>query len=167
MNADLLVVDDELAERDPVLAQLARAAVSGLAPAGPEFRRGREAVAFGGRPGVLIAAPLCVREYDFSLHAATHAGAQDLKGREALLKYILRPPLATERLTADPDGLVRITLKRAFSDGTWRTPSAASSLRLDSASASKYSIPYSDTTRALSVFTPCSEREVLMNRAWA
>ncbi|MEO8903193.1 MAG: transposase, partial [Polyangiaceae bacterium] len=76
-------------------------------------------MAFGGRPGVLIAAPLCVREYDFSLHAATHAGAQDLKGREALLKYILRPPLATERLTAGPDGLVRITLKRAFCDGTF------------------------------------------------
>ncbi|MEO8902971.1 MAG: transposase [Polyangiaceae bacterium] len=36
-----------------------------------------------------------------------------------MLKYILRPPLATERLTADPDGLVRITLKRAFSDGTF------------------------------------------------
>ncbi|MEO8902970.1 MAG: hypothetical protein ABI488_12990, partial [Polyangiaceae bacterium] len=84
VDADLLVVDDELAERDPVLAQLARAAVSGLAPAGPEFRRGRDAVAFGGRPGVLIAAPLCVREYDFSLHAATHAGAQDLKGARSI-----------------------------------------------------------------------------------
>ncbi|MEO8902901.1 MAG: hypothetical protein ABI488_12745, partial [Polyangiaceae bacterium] len=62
-----------------MLAQLARAAVSGFAPAGPEFRRGREAVAFAGRPSVLIAARLCVREHDFSLHAATHAGAQDLK----------------------------------------------------------------------------------------
>ncbi|MEO7033365.1 MAG: transposase [Polyangiaceae bacterium] len=67
---------------------------------------------------MLIAGPLCVREHDFGLHAATHAGAQDQKGREALVKYILRPPLATERLTAGPDGLVRITLKRAFSDGT-------------------------------------------------
>jgi hypothetical protein len=35
----LFSVDDGLAERKPALAQLARAAVSGLAPAGPELRR--------------------------------------------------------------------------------------------------------------------------------
>ena len=43
----------------------------------------------------------------FSSHAATRAGADDEKGREALLKYILRPPLATEWLLPDSDGLVR------------------------------------------------------------
>ncbi|MEO8900188.1 MAG: transposase [Polyangiaceae bacterium] len=32
---------------------------------------------------------------------------------------LLVAPLAAERLTAGPDGLVRITLKRAFSDGTF------------------------------------------------
>jgi hypothetical protein len=81
VDAEVLHVDDDLAERDPALAQLATAAVSGLAPAGP-------------------------------------AGAEDEKGREALLKYVLRPPLATERLVPGPDGLVRIALKRPFSDGT-------------------------------------------------
>ena len=65
-----------------------------------------------------ITAPLSVRELGFSLHAATRAGADDEKGREALLKYILRPPVATERLLPGPDGLVRIALKRPFSDGT-------------------------------------------------
>ena len=49
---------------------------------------------------------------------ATHAGAADEQGREALLKYILRPPLSTERLMPGPDGLVRIGLKKPFSDGT-------------------------------------------------
>ena len=39
-------------------------------------------------------------------------------GHEALLKYILRPPLSTERLLPGPDGLVRIALKKPFSDGT-------------------------------------------------
>ena len=39
-------------------------------------------------------------------------------GREALLKYVLRPPIAQERVVRGPDGLVRIALKRAFSDGT-------------------------------------------------
>jgi hypothetical protein len=38
--------------------------------------------------------------------------------QEALLKYILRPSVAQERVTRGPDGLVRITLKKPFSDGT-------------------------------------------------
>ena len=36
---DVLCVSEDLAERDPALAQLAAAAVSGLAPAGLELRR--------------------------------------------------------------------------------------------------------------------------------
>jgi hypothetical protein len=49
--------------------------------------------------------------------AATRAGALDQAGREALLRYVLRPPIAQERLERRPDGLVRITLKKAYSDG--------------------------------------------------
>jgi hypothetical protein len=63
-------------------------------------------------------APLSVREAGFSLHATTRAGPADEQGRQALLKYILRPPLANERLLPGPDGLVRIALKKPFSDGT-------------------------------------------------
>jgi hypothetical protein len=113
-------IDDELSEREPALAQLARAAVSGLAPAGPELRRCAE-LAFRGRPGVVgvvIEAKLSVRDHGFSLHAATRAGAEDEAGREALLKYVLRPPIASERVQSGPDGLVRIALKKPFSDGT-------------------------------------------------
>jgi hypothetical protein len=71
--------------------------------------------------------PLCVGRDGFTLHAATSAGGADLAGREALLKYdpgksptgdIVRPAVAQERIVAGKDGLVRITLKRAFSDGT-------------------------------------------------
>jgi hypothetical protein len=47
----------------------------------------------------------------FTLHAATRAGAMDERGREALLKYVLRPPNAQERVVQGPDGLVRIALK--------------------------------------------------------
>jgi Putative transposase len=54
----------------------------------------------------------------FTLHAATRAGALDAAGREALLRYVLRRPLAQERLEQCPHGLVRITLKKAYSDGT-------------------------------------------------
>lgn len=66
-DEETLVVDDDLAERDPALAQLARAAVSGLAPAGPELRRRPVELAFQGRPGVLIMTPLSVCEHGFSL----------------------------------------------------------------------------------------------------
>jgi hypothetical protein len=52
------------------------------------------------------------------LYAVTRAGAWDTVGREGLLRYVLRPPIAQERLEQRPDGLVRITLKKAYSDGT-------------------------------------------------
>jgi hypothetical protein len=118
--ADALQVVRARAARAPDRARRGRRRRgAGLAPAGPELRRRPVELVFDGRPGVVIAAPLSVRECGFSLHAATRAGAEDQKGREALLKYILRPPLATEHLLPGPDGLVRITLKRPFSDGTF------------------------------------------------
>jgi len=48
----------------------------------------------------------------------TRAGGIDAEGREALLRYVLRPPIAQERVEQRPDGLVRITLKKAYADGT-------------------------------------------------
>jgi hypothetical protein len=102
-------------------AELIASAVSGAQPpAGPSFPI---------RTGSVLPYPirggntdferyLCVGRDGFTLHAATRAGGADSAGREALLKYILRPPLAQERLLPAKDGLVRITLKRAFSDGT-------------------------------------------------
>ena len=66
----------------------------------------------------VIDAPLALREAGFSLHAAIRTGAADEQGRQALLKYILRPPLATERLLPGPDGGVRIALKKPFNDST-------------------------------------------------
>ena len=50
--------------------------------------------------------------------AATRGGAEDDAGREAPLRYVLRPPIAQERVISGPDGLVRIVLKKRFSDGT-------------------------------------------------
>ena len=62
--------------------------------------------------------PLCASLDGFTLHAATRAGALDPAGREALLRYVLRPPVAQERVEQRADGLVRITLKKAYTDGT-------------------------------------------------
>jgi Putative transposase len=86
--------------------------VSGSPPAGPALRRGAVA------PAPMPESKLCVSDEGYNLHAATTAGAQDKRGREALLRYILRPPVAQERIVQGPDGLVRIALKKPFSDGT-------------------------------------------------
>lgn len=113
-----LVPDETLCEREPALAELARAAVSGLPPCGPELRRGRDPIAL--RLSLpQIAGPLSVKEAGFTLHAATHAAESDAQGREALLRYVLRPPVAQQRITEGPEGLVRIALKKPFSDGTF------------------------------------------------
>jgi hypothetical protein len=89
--------------------------------------------------------PLCASQDGFSLHAATRAGALDLAGREALLRYVLRPPLAQDKIEPQTgsgagmnpspvpwgprrnsssapkpptDGLIRIVLKKPYADGT-------------------------------------------------
>ena len=62
--------------------------------------------------------PLCAALDGFTLHAATRAGALDIAGREKLLRYVLRPLLAQERVESLQGGLVRIKLKRGYADGT-------------------------------------------------
>ena len=114
---ELTLLDDDFAQREPALAALGMAAVTGRLPAGPELRQ-RPPLTLRGQPGVEVTAPLSVAEFGFSLHAATQARANDVSGREALLRYALRPPLSQERLKLLPDGVVRIELKRPFSDGT-------------------------------------------------
>jgi hypothetical protein len=117
---EALEIDNDLASRDPVLAQLAAAAVSGLPPAGPEQRcRPAVQLARTDSAGPTPVGALVVQELGFNLHAASVAGAEDRAARERLLRYVLRPPLAKERLTLLPDNRVRLDLKRPFSDGTY------------------------------------------------
>ena len=111
--------DDALSDSEPVLARLAQTAVGTQPPAGPELRRRLAEVPLPGRPGFTVAGSLCVAEQGFSLHAATRASAHDEAARERLIRYVLRPPLATERLRLLDDELVRLELKKPFSDGTW------------------------------------------------
>ncbi len=99
------------------LAELAATAVAGVSPpGGPSWRRGALPALANGRD---FERHLSVGRAGFTLHAATRAGAMDERGREALLKYVLRPPIAQERITRGPDGLIRIALKKRFSDGTF------------------------------------------------
>jgi hypothetical protein len=107
------LTDDPTKANDTVAAS----AVSGATPpSGPEIRRGNVLP----RPlGPLVFdKPLCVAKDGFTLHAATRAGAADAKGKEALVQYVLRPPIAEKHVQRGPDGLVRVVLKRPYSDGT-------------------------------------------------
>lgn len=112
---DVATDDDASRDADPEDA-LAASAVSGhTPPAGPQWRRG---LAPAPTSALSFDKPLCASLDGFTLHAATRAGSHHPAAREALLRYALRPPVAKERLATRPDGLVRITLKRAYSDGT-------------------------------------------------
>ncbi len=110
----LLRLDDD--EEDDPGAKLEASAVSGqFPPAGPQWVIGLAPL----RPYPLAYdKPRCASRSGFTLHADTTAGALDLEGREALLRYVLRPPLASKRLELRPDGLVRLHLKKPFADGT-------------------------------------------------
>jgi hypothetical protein len=108
----------EQADSDPALALIAGAAVCGLPPAGPEQRQ-RGPIQLPAHRPTAITGPLCATDSGFSLHAATLARRDDLRGKEALLRYVLRPPLAEPRLQQLHNGLCRITLKRPFADGTF------------------------------------------------
>jgi Putative transposase len=61
---------------------------------------------------------LCGRHAGFNLHGATKVAANDEQDRLALCKYILRPPLANDRLKLLDDEVVRLSFKKAWSDGT-------------------------------------------------
>jgi hypothetical protein len=112
----LLQADGEDAtDADDGLAKLAASAASGRTPpAGPEWRKGALPLT---RAELRLDKPLCASLDGFTLHAATRADALDAAGREALLRYALRPPIAQERVTHGPEGLVRVTLKKPWSDG--------------------------------------------------
>jgi len=104
----LLRIDEDDADPDvpgDPESNLAASAVSGRTPpAGPQWVSGLAPLA---SHTLAYDKPLCASLDGFTLHAATRAGALDLAGREALLRYVLRPPLAQERLLQRHDGLVR------------------------------------------------------------
>src|SRR5690606_9681433 len=115
---DAVNADETLADTEPALAELAVASTLGRVPAGPTLRQ-KDPIRL--RPGRDLEHPkgLCAAAHGFSLHAATTARADDAVGREALCKYILRPPIARENIRLVADDLVRLQLKRPFSDGTF------------------------------------------------
>ena len=114
----LEVSNANAATAEESLQQLAVAAVTGQVPAGPELRQ-RPPVPMPPPGEVRVTGALLASDGGFTLHAATVAAGSDTVGREALVRYALRPPLAQERLKRASDELVELALKRPFSDGTY------------------------------------------------
>jgi hypothetical protein len=113
-----VVTDETMGEKDPLLARLLAAATAGAAPAGPANKRKTIRIVLDPDDRPVAKGTLCAQTQGFNLHAATKVAANDKQGRLTLCKYILRPPLANDRLKILDDGNVRLDFKKPWSDGT-------------------------------------------------
>jgi hypothetical protein len=113
-----VVTDETIGERDPLLARLLAAATAGVTPAGPANKRKPIRIVLDPDAHAVAKGKLCGQHAGFNLHAATRVAANDKQGRVALCKYILRPPLANDRLKILDDKVVRLEFKKPWSDGT-------------------------------------------------
>jgi hypothetical protein len=107
---------DPVAEHRPWLAGYAAASIQEVIAAGPRagqpVRRLRTAAA------VVDGAKLrCARQEGFSLHANVALPAQARQQLEHLCRYLLRPPLALERLTESSGGQLLYELPHPRRDG--------------------------------------------------
>lgn len=110
---------DPLAAESLALAGLASAAVQGRVALGPRAGARVERVgADPDAPWVESARPLQARCDGFDLHAGVTVAGEDRGRLEQLCRYLLRPPIAQERLALRPDGTVLVTLKTPWRDGT-------------------------------------------------
>ena len=61
---------------------------------------------------------LCAEDQGYNLHAAVVIREGDRNGLERLCRYVLRPPLARSRLHRREDGLLVLTLRKPYANGT-------------------------------------------------
>src|SRR5438128_12394102 len=110
---------DPLAEESPALAGISSAAVQGRVALGP--RAGARVIQIGREPDapwVTSRGPCQAHLEGFDLHANLAVRADDRQGLERLCRYVLRPPVARDRLELTADGRVLVILKGEWSDGT-------------------------------------------------
>ncbi len=102
---------------DDAQAVIQKASLLGQAALGERAgKRARRVQVLGGKE--LPLPPRCASFAGYSLHAGVGFKATDRAGLERLCRYILRPPLAKERLQRREDGSIVVGLTRAWSDGT-------------------------------------------------
>jgi hypothetical protein len=111
---------DTLQQRQPLLAELYGASLTGRVASGPRTGR-RIAIVGGGDDREDLPARCgrrCASVSGFSVHADVRIPAHNRMRLERLARYAGRPPLSTERLSLLPDGRLLYRLKRRWSDGT-------------------------------------------------
>jgi hypothetical protein len=84
-------------------------------------RAGATVLRLGGAPTTSTAPPKRRRQArlgGFDLHANTSVRAKNRPKLERLCRYLLRPPVAEDRLSLAPDGSVLLRLKTPWRDGT-------------------------------------------------
>jgi len=111
---------DPLRRDQPLLAELYAASAQGRVALGP--RAGSLLTGFGDQTeeenAALRSAPRCASFSGFSLHANVCIPARARRQLEKLCRYVARPAVATERLSALPDGRLLYHLKHRWRDGT-------------------------------------------------
>ncbi len=113
-----VVADESMGEEDPLLAKLLAAATAGAEPVGSANKRQAIRIVHDPDERPVGKGELCGQARGSNLQAATRVPANDKSGRERLCRYILRPPLANDRLGILDEGDVRLDFKRPWSDGT-------------------------------------------------
>ena len=118
--ADDTAPADPLAEVSLVLAGLVGASVQGRVALGP--RAGARVRRLGDEPDLGHVTSPCPRQAQldgFDLHANVWVPSNDRARLEQLCRYLLRPPLAQERVRLRADGRVLVALKTVWRDGTF------------------------------------------------
>jgi len=107
---------DPFAAQEPLFASAVAASLQGRVALGPRagqpVRRLRSAAA-APAPG-----PRCARLEGFSLHADVAVPAHRRDQLERVCRYLLRPPLALERLTESSGAQLLYQFRRPWSDGS-------------------------------------------------
>ena len=109
-------VGDGWQEEAPLLAGLAAASVHGAVTLGAA-RRVRTTVAADADWGDDVCH---ARSQGFDLHAGLQVPAGQRDRLERVCRYLLRPPVATERVTLTEAGQVRLALRHPWLPSAWR-----------------------------------------------
>jgi hypothetical protein len=107
-----VVTDETMGEKDPLLAKLLAAATADASPAGPARKRQPIRIVLDPDDSPVCKGVLCGQAHGFNLQGATRVAGNDKPGRERLCRYILRPPLANDRLKPLDDGDVHLDFIR-------------------------------------------------------
>jgi hypothetical protein len=110
---------DGWADDAPVFAELAAASIEGRSALGAG--RGGRPTRIGRLPTWTVPRPpghCHARSQGFSLHAALVIPAGQRERLERVCRYVLRPPVAVDRLHLTSDGHVRVSLREPWRDGT-------------------------------------------------